>query len=60
MRSRLQLICLLLCYQFLDSDAWMAVKSLNKIIKKSLAAEERVLNKDNHVFLHGAGIKSLV
>lgn len=37
----------------------MAVKSLNKIIRKTLADEERVLTGDNPVFLHGTGIKTI-
>eukprot|EP00873_Tetraselmis_striata_P026404 jgi/Tetstr1/446668/TSEL_034189.t1 len=46
--------------QFLDGDAWVGAKGLNKIVKKGLEAETRVLTKDSHAFLHGTGVKSLV
>jgi len=46
--------------QFLDGAAWTGVTALNKITRKALATETRVLTGDNPVFLHGTGIKSLV
>eukprot|EP00193_Tetraselmis_chui_P006121 CAMPEP_0177757138 /NCGR_PEP_ID=MMETSP0491_2-20121128/3483_1 /TAXON_ID=63592 /ORGANISM="Tetraselmis chuii, Strain PLY429" /LENGTH=313 /DNA_ID=CAMNT_0019272769 /DNA_START=193 /DNA_END=1134 /DNA_ORIENTATION=- len=46
--------------QFLDGDAWMGAKALNKIVKKGLQEETRVLTKESHAFLHGSGVKSLV